>query len=108
MVHISSGRNPTHIGDDVTVGHRAILHGCTLEHHCLIGMGAIILDRAVIGDHAIVGAGALVTQGTQVPPGTLVIGSPAKVRREITDDERRMLQQSALHYAELAQRYRKD
>ena len=106
MVHISSGRNPTIIGDDVTVGHRAILHGCELRDHCLIGMGATILDRVVIGEYAMVGAGALVTEGTVVPPGTLVLGAPAKVRREITGEERAMLERSAGHYAELARRYR--
>lgn len=78
---------PLVIGNGVTIGHGAIMHGCTIGDDSLIGMGAIILDKAVIGKNCLVGAGALVTSGTIVPDGSLVIGSPAKVRRELTPEE---------------------
>lgn len=78
---------PTIIGNDVTVGHNVILHGCTIEDFCLIGMGAIIIDGAVIGRESIVGAGAMVTKGKKFPPRSLIVGSPAKVARELSDEE---------------------
>lgn len=78
---------PTIIAHDVTVGHKVVLHGCTIEPHCLIGMGAIIIDGAVIGEESIVGAGAVVTKGKVFPPRSLILGSPAKVVREVTDAE---------------------
>lgn len=102
IVHATSGRTPTTVGDDVTVGHRAILHGCTVGDASLIGMGAIVLDDAVIGRECLVGAGALVTSGTVVPDGSLVVGSPAKVRRALTDEERAALHTSAAHYVDNA------
>lgn len=106
VVHVTTDRHPTLIGDDVTVGHMAVLHGCTVKERCLIGIGAIVLDGAVVGPDAMVGAGALVTPGTVVPPGTLVLGSPARVRRPLTEDEKAGLRDSAAHYVELAARYR--
>lgn len=78
---------PTIIGHDVTVGHNVILHGCTIGNFCLIGMGAIIIDGADIGDECIIGAGAMVTKGKAIPPRSLVIGSPAKVVRELREEE---------------------
>ncbi len=105
VVHVTSGEASTTIGADVTVGHRAILHGCTVEDHCLIGMGAILLDDVVIGEYSLVGAGALLTPGTVVPPGSLVLGAPAKVVRELTEEERRSIDESAEHYVELARRH---
>lgn len=86
VVHGDEGF-PTHVGRDVTVGHGAILHGCTIEDGALIGMGAILLNGCVIGAGSLVAAGALVTQNTIVPPGSLVVGSPAKVRRALTREE---------------------
>ncbi len=106
VVHVTTDRHPTIIGDDVTVGHAAVLHGCTVKERCLVGIGAIVLDGAVVGPDAMVGAGALVTPGTVVPPGTLVLGSPARVRRPLTDEEKEGLRESAAHYVELAARYR--
>jgi carbonic anhydrase/acetyltransferase-like protein (isoleucine patch superfamily) len=106
VVHVTTDTHPTHVGDDVTVGHKAVLHGCTIEDRCLIGMGAIVLDGAVVGPDAMVGAGALVTPGTVVPPGTLALGAPARVRRALTDEEKAGLRESAAHYVELAARYR--
>jgi carbonic anhydrase/acetyltransferase-like protein (isoleucine patch superfamily) len=106
VVHVTGGSFPAELGDDVTVGHRAVIHGCTVRDRCLIGMGAIVLDGAVIGPDAMVGAGALVTPGTVVPPGALALGSPAKVKRQLSQDELVHLRASAARYAELAARYK--
>jgi carbonic anhydrase/acetyltransferase-like protein (isoleucine patch superfamily) len=106
VVHVTTDRHPTRIGDDVTVGHRAVLHGCTVKERCLVGIGAVVLDGAVVGPDALVGAGALVTPGTVVPPGAMVLGSPARVKRQLTDEEKAALRESAAHYVELAARYR--
>lgn len=89
---------PLHIGDKVTVGHGAILHGCTVGNHVLIGMGAIVMNKAAIGDGSIVGAGALVTQGTVIPDGSLVMGSPARVCREVRPEEMKSIIQNAENY----------
>ena len=96
---------PLVIGARVTVGHQAILHGCTIADDCLIGMGARILNGAVIDSECIVGAGALITEGKTFASGSLIVGSPARVVRQITDEERGMLRLSAEHYAEKASRY---
>jgi len=93
-----SDGHPTIIGNDVTVGHRVMLHGCTIEDACLIGMNSTILDGAVIGKESIVGAGALVTGGKVFPPRSLIIGSPAKVVRQLTDEEVEELYASARRY----------
>ena len=95
----------TEIGSDCTIGHNAIVHACTVEDFCLIGMGSILLDGARIGRGSLVGAGALVTPGTHIPPGSLVIGSPAKVKRPLNDKEREQIESGAKHYVELARRY---
>jgi carbonic anhydrase/acetyltransferase-like protein (isoleucine patch superfamily) len=100
-----SNGNPTIIGNDVTVGHRVMLHGCTIEDACLIGMSATILDGAVIGKESIVGAGALVTKGKKFPPRSLIIGSPAKVVRELSDDEVAELYASATRYVKFKDTY---
>jgi carbonic anhydrase/acetyltransferase-like protein (isoleucine patch superfamily) len=96
---------PLTIGARVTVGHQAILHGCTIADDCLIGMGARILNGAVIAAECVVGAGALVTEGKTFASGSLVVGTPARVVRALTDEERQMLRASAAHYAEKAARY---
>jgi carbonic anhydrase/acetyltransferase-like protein (isoleucine patch superfamily) len=105
VVHVTAGVSGTVIGDDVTVGHGAIIHACTVEDGCLIGMGAVLLDRVVVGRGSLIGAGALVTPGTVIPPGSMVVGSPARVKRPISDEETRWIAYSAHHYADLAQRY---
>jgi len=105
VVHVTSGFSGTTIGDDCTIGHAAIIHACTVEDFCLIGMGSILLDGAVIGRGSLVGAGALVTPGTVIPPGSLVLGSPAKVKRPLNDKEREQIDFGAKHYVELAARY---
>jgi gamma-carbonic anhydrase len=89
---------PCIIGDWVTVGHSAIIHACTIGNDCLIGMGATVLDGAVIGEQSIVGANALVTGGTEIPPGSMVVGSPAKVKRTLSDEERAKLRLWAEKY----------
>ncbi len=113
MLHVThyknndrSSGNPTVIGNDVTVGHRVMLHGCTIEDACLIGMSATILDGAVIGKESIVGAGSLVTKNKKFPPRSLIMGSPAKVVRELTDDEVKELYASASRYVEFKEDYR--
>ena len=96
---------PLTIGARVTVGHQAILHGCTVADDCLIGMGARILNGAMLETECLVGAGALVTEGKSFPAGSLIVGSPARVVRQLTDDERLALRLSAAHYAEKAAHY---
>jgi carbonic anhydrase/acetyltransferase-like protein (isoleucine patch superfamily) len=105
VVHVTSGFSGTTIGDDCTIGHAAIIHACTIEDFCLIGMGSIILDGARIGRGSLVGAGALVTPGTDIPPNSLVLGSPARVKRPIDTKEREQIAYGAAHYVELARRY---
>lgn len=109
MVHVTNrdAKRPasTKIGDDVTVGHRVIIHGCEIGHRCLIGMGAIVMDRVKIGDDCIIGAGSIVTEGTVIPPKSLAFGSPAKVIRELTQAELDWLPKSAEHYSKLAKKY---
>ncbi|WP_438856449.1 gamma carbonic anhydrase family protein [Agromyces sp. M3QZ16-3] len=97
VCHVDSGY-PVVIGEGVSVGHRAVLHGCTVEDDCLIGMGATILNGAVIGRGSLVAAGAVVLEGTVVPPGSLVAGVPGKVRRELTADEQAGIRRNAEAY----------
>lgn len=96
---------PLLIGSRVTVGHQAILHGCTVADDCLVGMGARILNGATIESECIVGAGALVTEGKHFGSGSLIVGTPARVVRQLTDEEHQLLRASAAHYAEKAARY---
>lgn len=97
---------PCTIGDGVTVGHQAIVHGATVENNVIIGMGAIILNGARIGENSIIAAGALVTEGTIIPPNSLAMGMPAKVKRTLSMEEIERLRQSADHYVENAKRYK--
>ncbi|QRK06395.1 gamma carbonic anhydrase family protein [Archangium violaceum] len=106
MIHVTSNRYATHIGDDVTVGHHVVLHGCTVGNRVLVGMGAIVMDGVEIGDDCIIGAGTLLTPGTKIPPGSLVVGSPGKVKRTLTDEERAFLLESAKHYVHTAADHR--
>lgn len=105
MIHVSSTFGPTIIEDEVTVGHRVTLHGCHVERQCLIGMGAIVMDEARIGEQSIIGAGALVSPGTIIPPRVLAIGSPARVKRDLTDEELAYLDKSWRNYVELKSHY---
>ena len=87
VIHVTHKTHPTVIGDDVSVGHSVTLHGCTIQDGCLIGIGAIILDGVDVGESSMVAAGSLMTPGTKIPPRSLVMGSPARVRKELTDAE---------------------
>ena len=104
VIHVMHDTHPTAVGDDVTIGHGAIVHGCTVGNRVLVGMGAILLNGSTIGEDSIVAAGSLVTEGMVVPPRSLVMGSPARVRRPLTDDEVRFVLESAGNYV----RYRLD
>lgn len=101
VVHVDEGYSVT-IGDYVTVGHGAIIHGCSIGDNSLVGMGAIIMNGAEIGKNCIVGAGALVTQGTKVPDNSLILGNPAKIKREVTEEEIAHSLQNALFYVQEA------
>lgn len=94
----------TTIGSYCTVGHGAIVHGCTIGNECLVGMGAIVLDGAVIGDQCIIGAGALVTGKMNAPAGSMILGSPAKIVKELTQEQRSGLRANAEHYLLLAEK----
>ena len=106
-VHVTRDRWPTIIGDEVTVAHGVILHGCTIANRSLIGMGAIIMDGVEIAEDCLVGAGALVTPGTKIPAGHLVIGSPATATRALRAEELAHLKRSAANYVEYAATYKK-
>jgi carbonic anhydrase/acetyltransferase-like protein (isoleucine patch superfamily) len=106
VLHADEGM-PLTIGNNVTIGHQVMLHGCTIGDGTLIGIGAIVLNGAKIGNDCLVGAGALVTEGKTFPDGSMIIGSPAKAVRELTIDQRQGLKMSAQHYVDNAARYRK-
>lgn len=105
VIHVNSGM-PTHIGNQVTVGHGSIVHACTIGDYVLVGMGSIILDEAVIGEESLVAAGALVTPRKQFPPRSLIVGSPAKAIRTLTDEEVEQIRENARHYQQLGRDYR--
>lgn len=105
VVHVNAGRQRTRIGDEVTIGHAAIVHACTVGRRVLIGMGSVVLDDAVIGDEAMVAAGAVVPPGLEVPPRVLVRGVPGRVARPLSDREIAHLARSAVNYVALKNRY---
>ncbi|GBD04345.1 2,3,4,5-tetrahydropyridine-2,6-dicarboxylate N-acetyltransferase [bacterium HR19] len=102
VIHAETASFPTYIGDFVTIGHRAVIHGCIVKDFCLIGMGAVIMNGAEVGPYAIVGAGALVPEDMKVPPGAVVVGSPAKIKRFLKEKEFKMFYLSAMRYFELS------
>ncbi len=104
VLHVDEGAGLS-IGDCVTIGHGAIIHGCTIKSNTLIGMGAIILNHAEIGSNCIIGAGALITQNTVVPDGSLVVGNPGRAVRTVTDSEIEQIRQNAAHYVKEAEGY---
>ncbi len=106
VLHVTNETGPLQIGSEVTIGHAAIVHACTIRDTALIGMGAIVLDNAVINSYTLVAAGAVVRTGMVVPEGSLVAGVPAKIVRTLTDEEKRALKESADHYVEYARAYR--
>ncbi len=105
LVHINSELYPTYIGDEVTVGHRSVIHACKIGDRCLIGMGAIIMDGAVVGDDCLIGAGSLVKEGMQIPAGSVAMGSPAVIKRALTQKEKDWIKKSAENYYQLAKKY---
>ncbi|MGE8477981.1 MAG: gamma carbonic anhydrase family protein [Pseudomonas shirazensis] len=107
VMHTDMG-SPLTIGKGVTIGHNAMLHGCTVGDHSLIGINAVVLNGARIGKHCIIGANALIAEGKEIPDGSLVMGSPGKVVRELTDAQKTMLEASAAHYVHNAERYARD
>jgi gamma-carbonic anhydrase len=108
VLHITADTHPTIVAEEVTIGHAAIVHGCTVKKGALIGMGSRVLDGAVVGESALVAAGAVVPEGMVVPPRVLVAGVPAKVKRPLTDGELERLEMSWRHYVELKDEFLKD
>ena len=108
VIHVSSKTHATVLEDEITLGHRVTLHGCYVETGCLIGIGAIVLDGARIGRKSLVAAGSLVTPETVIPPRSLVVGSPAKVKRELTDEEVKNLERFWRNYVSLSQIYKSE
>ena len=105
-VHVDAVGPGTDVGEYVTVGHNSVLHGCKIGNYSLVGIGSIVLEGSVIGDETIIGAGSLVTSNKIIPSGVLCMGSPAKVIRELTDEEKKSLRKSAEEYIELASEYK--
>ena len=106
MLHTSRGLSPCVIGDNVTIGHRAIIHGATVEDNCIIGMGSVVLDGAAVGKNSIIGAQALIPMNMKIPERSLVLGVPAKVVRSLSDEQVESIRQSALSYQKLGGEYR--
>lgn len=106
ILHIDPGY-PLTLGKGVTVGHKAMLHGCTIGDYSLIGINAVVLNGAKIGKHCLIGANALIPENMEIPDGSLVVGSPAKIKRELSDAQKKMLEMSAVHYVRNGERFRK-
>ncbi len=106
VIHVTNQKYPTNIGNNVTIGHSAVVHACTIQDYCLIGMGAVVLDNANVGKYSLVAAGAVVPMGMQIPEGTLVAGVPAKIIRQLTEEEKKSLEQSAQNYINYVATYR--
>lgn len=106
MIHCTTAKYGAFIGDDVLIGHRALIHGCTIGDRVLIGMGAIVMDGVKIGQDSIIGAGSLVLERSEFPPGVLILGSPAKIKRELSEEEIANIRHQAIHYRNLAESYR--
>ena len=108
MLHVTGGSFPLQVGSRITVGHRAIVHGCTVEDGCLIGMGAVLLDGCHIGEEAVIAAGSVVPEGAKIPPRTLAMGVPASPRREVAEKELSRARAAVTDYLELAAIYRRE
>lgn len=106
MLHVTHKKFALNVADDVTIGHSAVLHGCTIEDRVLIGMGAKVLDNSIVGEESLIAAGTVVREGFRVPPGSLVAGVPGRVVRELTSDERTAVAQGAINYESYVERYR--
>jgi len=105
IIHVLKDKYPTYLGDDVTVGHHVVLHGCRLGNRILVGMGAVLMDDVEVGDDCLIAAGTLLTPGTKIPPGSLVLGRPGKVGRPVTDAERQWFRDSAQNYVGYSRQY---
>lgn len=105
IIHVTNGTSATLIGNKVTVGHGVVLHGCTVKDRSLVGIGSIVLDDVVIGEESFIAAGSLLTPGTLIPPRSLVMGAPAKVRRQVTDEEVARIDEHWKHYVEYKDAY---
>ena len=108
VLHVRHEKYPLIIGSDITVGHAAVLHACTIDDKCLIGMGAIVLDNAHIGPYTLIAAGAVIRQDMEISGGVLVAGVPGKIIRDLTPDERTMIEESAQNYVGYVQNYRQN
>ncbi len=108
LLHVTHDTHPLLIGDDVTVGHHVVLHGCTIRNRVLIGMGSIVMDGAIIEDDCMIGAGSLVTEGTVIPSHSLALGSPARVTRPLNEKEVAWLKESSNNYVQYARQYMTD
>lgn len=106
VLHVTKGTHPLIIGDDVTVGHRCVLHGCTIGNRCLIGIGSVILDGVEVGEDSIVAASSLLPPGKKYPPRSLILGSPAVVKKELTDEELARIVEYAQKYIEYSEEYK--
>ncbi len=106
VLHVTRRDFPLEIGNLVTIGHHATVHGCTVGDRCLIGIGATILDGVTIGEGSLIAAGSLVTPRTEIPPGSLVMGAPAKVKRQLTSEEQERILNTSKHYINMAREYR--
>ncbi|MFN3604626.1 MAG: gamma carbonic anhydrase family protein [Leptonema sp. (in: bacteria)] len=107
IIHVTGGKYPTLIGNHCTLGHRVIVHGATLKDYAFIGIGAIVLDNCEIGNFSILAAGSLLPSGKKIPDGMLAMGVPAKVIREITEEEKKMILETPKKYYELSNEYKK-
>ena len=105
IMHADHGYQVT-IGKYVTIGHGAIVHGCTIDDHCLIGMGAVILNGAHIHSNCIIGAGALIKEHMEIPEGSLVVGNPARIIKKVTEDQLKEMEENVIHYIELGKQYK--
>jgi carbonic anhydrase/acetyltransferase-like protein (isoleucine patch superfamily) len=103
-VHVGDD-GPVVIGNHVVIGHNSVVHGCTIGNNCIIGMGSVILNNAKIGDNCIIGAGSLVTQNTEIPPGSLAVGSPARVIKEVTEEQKKFITFNAEEYFKASRKY---
>lgn len=108
VLHVDPGPYALGIGDRVTVGHQAVIHGCTIGDDCLIGIGAVILSGARIGAGSVIAAAALVSEGMEIPPGSLVMGVPAKIRREVNEEEKARFRENNRRYVESARIFRQE
>ena len=108
LLHVTHDTHPLIIGDDVTVGHHVVLHGCTIHDRVLIGMGSIVMDGATVEEDCIIGAGSLITEGTVIPSRSLALGSPARIKRALNEKEVAWIKESAHNYVRYARRYMTD